>query len=203
MNAFRRCVLLMTALVALSTSEARGVIKATSPLRLFVGDATQIVQVRVTQFAPEKNRLVFDVEQDIKGKMEQRSMPVVWKVEPESKWEGIRALPRLLRCFGPDQQAILFINDAGGFWHNKGATRKYPIAFGFTNGSWFCMESTKRDDGKLLWQLAQGEPYLRTTFKGTTAELNKVLVDHLAGKGKLPDPVKEEPGFGPEYQPKK
>ena len=105
------------------------------------------------------------------------------------------------RC--PDQQAILFINDAGGFWHNKGATRKYPIAFGYTEGSWFCMESTKRDDGKLLWRLAQGEPYLRTTFKGTTAELNKVLVDHFAGKGKLPEPVKAEPGFGPEYQPKK
>jgi len=130
-------------------------------------------------------------------------MPTVWKIVPDSKWEGIRALPRVLKSFGPDQEAILFINDAGGFWHNKGATRKYPIAFGFTNGSWFCLESTKLDDGKLLWRLAQGEPYLRTTFKGTTAELNKVLVDHLAGKGKLPDPVKAEPGFGPEYQAKK
>ena len=123
--------------------------------------------------------------------------------QTNSKWEGIRALPRLLKCFGPDQEAILFINDEGGFWHNKGATRKFPIAFGYTNGSWFCMESTKLGDGKLQWRLAQGEPYLRTTFKGTTAELNKVLVDHLAGKGRLPDPVKAEPGFGPEYQPKK
>jgi hypothetical protein len=203
MNAFARCVLLMIALLALSTSEAPGVIMATSPLQLFVRDATQIVQVRVTQFAPEKNRLVFDVEQDIKAKLEDRSMNVVWKVEPDSKWEGVRALPRLLKCFGPGQQAILFINDAGGFWHNKGATRKNPIAFGYTNGSWFCMESTKLDNGKLLWKLAQGEPYLRTTFQGTTAELNKVLVDHLAGKGKLPAPVKAEPGFGPEYQPSK
>jgi hypothetical protein len=193
----------MIALLALSTSEVRGVIKATSPLKLFVGDATQIVQVRVTKFDPENSRLVFDVEQDIKGKIDERSMNVAWKLEPDSKWEGIRALPRLLKCFGPDQQAILFINDAGGFWHNKGNTRKNPIAFGYANGSWFCLESAKLDNGKLLWRLAQGEPYLRTTFKGTTAELNKVLVDHLAGKGKLPEPVKEEPGFGPEYQPKK
>ena len=29
-------------------------------------------------------------------------------------------------------------------------------------------------------------------LKGTTAELNKVLVDFLAGRGKLPEPVKEE-----------
>jgi hypothetical protein len=193
----------MIALLALATAEVRGVIKATSPLQLFVRDGAQIVQVRVTKFAPESNRLVFDVEQDIKGKLEQRTMNVVWKVEPDSKWEGIRTLPRVLKCFGPDQQAILFINDAGGFWHNKGATRKFPIAFGFTNGSWFCMESTRLDNGKLLWRLAQGEPYLRTTFKGTTAELNQVLIEHLAGNGRLPEPVKQEPGFGPEYQPKK
>jgi hypothetical protein len=203
MNAFTRCAFLMIALLALSTSEVRGVIKATSPLKLFVRDATQIVRVRVTQFDPEKNRLVFDVEQDLKGKIEPRGMNVAWKVDPDSKWEGIRALPRLLKCFGPDQQAVLFINDAGGFWHNRGATRKFPIAFGCINGSWFCMESTKLDNGKLLWRLAQGEPYLRTTFKGTTAELNQVLVDHLAGKGELPGPVKAEPGFGPEYRPKK
>jgi hypothetical protein len=147
--------------------------------------------------------MVFEVEQDIKNKLADRSMNVVWKLEPDSKWEGIRALPRVLKSFGPDQEAILFINDAGGFWHNKGATRKFPIAFGYTNGSWFCLESTKLDDGKLLWRLAQGEPYLRTTYKDSTTELNRLLVDHLAGKAKLPDPVKTEPGFGPEYQPKK
>jgi hypothetical protein len=203
MSACTRCVLLLIAFLALSVAEAPGVIKATSPLQLFVRDATQIVQVRVTQFAPDKNRLMFEVTQDLKGKMEERTMPVVWKLEPDSKWEGVRALPRLLKSFGPGQKAILFINDAGGFWHNKGATRKHPIAFGFTSGSWFCLESTRVDDGKLLWKLAQGEPYLRTTFKGTTAELNQVLVDHLAGKGKLPEPVKATPGFGPEYQPER
>ena len=114
MNAFTRCVLLMIALLALSTAEAPAVIKATSPLQLFVRDATQIVQVRVTQFAPDKNRLVFDIEQDTKAKLEDRTMNVVWKLEPDSKWEGVRTLPQLLKRFGPDQQAILFINDSGG-----------------------------------------------------------------------------------------
>src|SRR5688500_7725364 len=147
MNACTRCLLLI-ALLTLPTSEAPGVIKATSPLQLFVRDATQIVQVRVTQFAPENNRLVFDVEQDIKAKTEPRSMNVVWKFEPDSKWEGIRTLPRLLKCFGPGQQAILFINDTGGFWHNAGNVRKNPIAFGYTNGSWFCLESVKLENGK-------------------------------------------------------
>ena len=66
MNAFIRCVVPMIALLALSTTEVRGIIKATSPLKLFVRDATQIVQVRVTKFDPEKNRLVFDVEQHLR-----------------------------------------------------------------------------------------------------------------------------------------
>jgi hypothetical protein len=203
MSRIARCVVLTIALLTLCAADAPAVIKATSPLELFVRDATMIVQVRVTQLDLDKKRMTFEVEQDIKGKMEQRTMPVGWKLEPDSKWEGIRTLPRVLKSFGPEQKAILFINDAGGFWHNKGNTRKYPIAFGFINGSWFVLESTKLDAGKLLWRLAQGEPYLRTTFKGTTAELNKVLVDHATGKGKLPEPVKSEPGFGPEVESKK
>lgn len=202
MAAFTRRALLMAALVALSASDARGVIKATSPLKLFVGDATQIVRVKVARFDAEGSRLVFDVEEDLKGKLGSRTLNVVWKIEPDSKWEGVRALPRVLKSFGPGEQAVLFVNDAGGFWHNKGNTRKSPIAFGFINGSWFCLESTPVGDDKLLWRLAHGEPYLRTTFRGTTAELNRVLVDHLAGKGSLPEPVKADPGFGPEYRPK-
>lgn len=203
MNAVTRCILSIIAALVVFTSDAPAVIKATSPLKLFERDSTQIVQVKVAKFDPENNRMVFEVQQDIKNKLEDRIMNVVWKLEPDSKWEGIRTLPRLLKSFGPDQQAILFINDAGGFWHNKGNTRKNPVAFGYINGSWFCLESSKLANGKLLWKLAQGEPYLRSTFKGTTAELSKVLVDFLAGRGKLPEPVKEEPGFGPEHQPKK
>jgi hypothetical protein len=203
MNIFPRCILPIIVLLTLASPEVGAVIKRTSSLDLFVRDATQIVQVRVTQFSPESDRMVCEVVQDLKGKLEGRSMNVAWKVEPDSKWEGIRTLPELLKRFGPGQEAILFINDTGGFWHNAGNPRKAPIAFGFTNGSWFCLESTRLDSGKLLWKLAQGEPYLRSTFKGTTAELNKVLADHLAGKVNLPQPVKEEPGFGPEYQPKK
>src|SRR5687768_16453402 len=110
MNVNYRGLCILVGLLALCIPPVHAVIKATSPLRLFVRDATQIVQVRVTQFAPDNNRMVFEVEQDLKGKMEQRTMPVVWKLDPDSKWEGIRTLPRVLKSFGPGQQAILFIN---------------------------------------------------------------------------------------------
>ena len=48
MSPVNRSILPIAAVVALSASEVRGVIKATSPLRLFEREATQIVQVRVT-----------------------------------------------------------------------------------------------------------------------------------------------------------
>src|SRR5262245_46152812 len=140
-----RCLFLAIPILALSTSDAHGVIKATSPLKLFVQDSTQIVQVKVTRFDADNNRLVFEVEENIKEKLEQGKLNVVWKIERDSKWEGIRTLPDLLKRFGPDQQAILFINDTGGFWHNKGNTRKNPIAFGFMEGSWFCLESRSEE----------------------------------------------------------
>jgi hypothetical protein len=199
MTASTRCAAVIVASLSLFPPAALAVIKVDSPLRLFVRDGTQIVRVRVVEFDAEKQNLVFQVEQDLKEKWEQRTLNAVWKFEPDSKWEGIRTLPRLMKCFGPDRQAVLFINDAGGFWHNKGNERKNPIAFGFMEGSWFCMESTRLENGKLLWRVAQGEPYLRTTFKGTTEELIRLLVDLLAGNGKLPEPAKSAPGFGPDY----
>ena len=53
------------------------------------------------------------------------------------------------------------------------------------------------------WSLTHGEPTLRRTYTGTTAELRQLLIDHLAGKAKLPMAnQKEPPGFGPEVLPK-
>src|SRR5207248_4344610 len=74
------------------------------------------------------------------------------------------------------------------------------VAFAFTNGTWFQMIAPKKlDTDKAVLAFTHGEPFLRRTFKGTTEEMRKLVLDGLAGKGKLP-PVnqKEAPGFGPE-----
>jgi hypothetical protein len=145
MSAFVRTLLAVVAVAALAAPDAPGVIKATSPLKLFVADSTQIVRVRVGRFDPANSRLVFDVEESLKGTPGDRTLNVAWKLDPESKWEGVRTLPRLLKSIGPDQRAVLFVNDSGGFWHNKGNTRMNPIAFGFTRAlgsAWRARAST-------------------------------------------------------------
>src|SRR5206468_11723030 len=71
-------------------------------------------------------------------------------------------------------------------------------AFFYTDGTWFQVQGT-RDGDSVRWALLRGEPYLRRTFKGTTAELKQVVTDALAGKKAPPEPnEKEPPGFGPE-----
>lgn len=44
------------------------------------------------------------------------------------------------------------------------------------------------------------EPYLRRTFKGTTAEMRQVIIDGLSGKKAPPYDPKEKGGFGPELK---
>src|SRR5205814_2030726 len=80
---------------------------------------------------------------------------------------------------------------------------KASTVFGFTNGSWFQMLGRQVDAERREWSLVSGEPYLRRTFKGTTAELKTIIVDALANKKKPPEPdEKEKPGFGPEPEQK-
>ena len=81
---------------------------------------------------------------------------------------------------------------------NKVGDAKYD-AWAFCEGTWFSMHGTIDADKKTVrWAFQHGEPYLRRTFKGTTAELKKVVEDALAKKADPPGPnEKEPPGFGP------
>ena len=199
MNVWARSIFSVFAVLGMSASQAQAVIKAPTGMHLFVNDSTHIVQVRVKDFTPDKNTMTLEVEQDLRGKLEQRTFTVNWRINPKPKDDYY--LAELLKRYGPGQQAILFINDGGKFWRTM--QRKGPVTYGCANGNWFFMESTTAADGKVTFKLTQGEPWLRGTFKGSTAELNKLLTDHLAGKAKLPEAAKEPPGFGPVFEAKK
>src|SRR5262249_54248216 len=80
---------------------------------------------------------------------------------------------------------------------------KRGMVLAYSNGTWFQLKSHKpaSPDAPHVFSFLHGEPYLRKTFKGTTAELRQVILDGLSGKKKLPAPdEKELPGFGPEVQ---
>src|SRR5205807_9188853 len=76
------------------------------------------------------------------------------------------------------------------------------FVFVYTNGTWFQVKGeTVSDAEPVRWSFTHCEPYLRRTFKGTTAELKQVVVDGLAGKKAPPEPdTKEPPGLGPEIK---
>ena len=164
----------------------RAVIKATTPLKVFLEDSGVIVLARIDKFYPEKPALVLEVREDLKGKAVYRRLPVSVKVDKTAEKENY--IPPILKRLAPEQDVILFVKERG----------KLAIVYAFTNGSWFHMLGQKVEDG-YSWRLISGEPYLRQTFKGTSAELRQLVVDYLAGKRKAPEPdEKEMPGFGPE-----
>src|SRR5262249_38453594 len=98
--------------------------------------------------------------------------------------------PQMLRRLAKDLPVVLFVA--------RGQKGDY-IAFGYTNGTWFQLLGHK-DGEAVRWAFTHAEPYLRRTFKGTTAELRRGLEGAQKGKKPpAPDP-KAEPGLGPEVE---
>src|SRR5262249_18056641 len=92
-----------------------------------------------------------------------------------------------------DLPVVVFVNQRG---------KRYE-AFVFSNGTWFQAigHIDKEDSAKIRWAFTHCEPYLRRTFKGTTAELRQTVIDGLSGKKAPPErDRKEPPGLGPEMK---
>ncbi len=190
-----RFAILTAALLVLVGTRAYAVITAPSPLSKFEGDSVYIVVGKVDKHFPDKPAMLVTITEDIKGKAPFRTLPIDCKVADEADFKKNLIEP-LLKRFGPDQEIIFFLDPIA-----SGKTYK---TFAFTNGTWFQLHGKQVDKEQAFFKLTSAEPYLRKSFKGTTAELKKLLKDHAAGKAKLPPlDEKEKPGLGPEYEPKK
>jgi hypothetical protein len=174
-------------LVLFLAPAAHGVITELLPLRKVVQSANYVCVAKVDQFFPDKPAMVLAVQEDLRGKNPFRKMPVVLEGDDEAK--KLKHVPQLLKRLAPDLPLILFVTD----------TKEQLLALTYTNGTWMQLVGTRTGADTAVWRLTRGEPYLRRTFSGATAELRQLLVDALAGKKKLPDfNEKETPGFGPE-----
>src|SRR5207245_3536639 len=99
--------------------------------------------------------------------------------------------PQLLKRLAADLPVVVFVNQRG---------KRYE-AFVFSNGTWFQAIGHIDKEDKIRWAFTHCEPYLRRTFKGTTAELRQTVIDGLSGKKAPPEPdPKEPPGLGPEVK---
>jgi hypothetical protein len=179
--------LFLAAAFVLAGPVAYAVIMAPQPLRNVVQSSQHICVTRVEHFFPDKPAMVLTVEEDLRGKMTLRKLPVV--IKPDADGEKLNHVPQLLKRLAPKLPIVMFIEER----------KEDFLALAYTNGTWMQMVAQKTGADSPVWVLTHGEPYLRRTFKGTTAEMRQVLIDGLAGKKRLP-PIdeKETPGFGPE-----
>jgi hypothetical protein len=173
----------------LNGTSAEAVITAQFPLKDVLANGQYIFMAKVEKIDPDKPALVLRVDEKLKGKPPFEKLPI--NLTGDSEGQKLKHTPQLLKRLAPDLPLIVFVNQRG---------KRYDT-FAFTNGTWFQVAGhIDKDEGaKVRWAFLHCEPYLRRTFKGTTAELEQTLTDVLAGKKKAPPANPKEPaGLGPE-----
>lgn len=168
------------------TLPAFAVIKALIPLKRVLDAEEFIFVAEVEKVDPDKPAVVFKFVEHLKGKAPFERMPV--NLTGDSHAQKEKESKVMLDRLTEQRRAIFFVSKQG----EKGYS-----CFGFLEGTWFQFQGTKDGDA-VRWAFLHCEPYFRRTFKGTTAELQTIVTECLAGKRKPPEPdEKEPPGYGP------
>jgi outer membrane protein assembly factor BamB len=172
---------------------AHAVIIRLLPVKDILGDSTFVLTAKVELLDKDKQLMMLVADDYLKGKGPFTKLPIVLKGDEEAT-KG-KQVPILLKRLAPKMQLVLFLKQ----------TDKDYIGFVYTNGTWFQITGSKPEDSELVrWSFTHCEPYMRRTFKGTTAEMAQLLKDVQEGKAKPPEPnPKEQPGYGPEVSEEK
>src|SRR5947207_91737 len=188
----RPCEWAVALVVFVTASPAYGVITRLTPLKDVLAEGQFIFSAKVEKLDPDKPSVVLIVDDDLKGKAPFRRLPINLKGDSEA--DKGKHTPQLLKRLALELPVVVFANERGKFY----------FVFVYTNGTWFQVKGEKAEADAVRWSFTHCEPYLRRTFKGTTAELKQVVVEGLAGKKAPPEPdTKEPPGLGPEIKEEK
>lgn len=189
-------LILTLGLLVCCPQPAGAVITRLTPLKAVLESEKLIFVAKVETLEPDKPAMTLGVDEPLKGKPPFGKLPVSLTGDREGKKEKHPAL--LAKRLAPGLPLVIFASP-------NGPGTRYT-AFGYTNGTWFQMigHVEKGTPASVRWELTHCEPYLRRTFKGTTAELRQVVRDGLDGKKAPPEPdPKESPGLGPEVKSEK
>jgi len=186
---FRTASLSVLAL-ALAATTAQAVITALTPLAGLLESDQYIFVAKAEKLDPDnKDRptAVFKLDRKLKGEPPFERLPVNMTGDDEGKKAG--DTKAVFDRLDTSRQLVFFVRKQGKLYNAKV----------FTEGTWFSMYGTLDDDGKTVrWAFLHGEPFLRRSFKGTSAEMIKTVEDALAKKAKPPEPdEKEKGGYGP------
>jgi hypothetical protein len=175
-----------------AASTAEGVITALTPLKKFVVDADFICVAKVETIYADKPAMMLSAVEDLKGKLPFRKLPVHLKGDSEA--DKLMHVPQLKKRLTAELPLVLFVS--------RSQETKLTV-YAYTNGTWMQFVGEQSGPNAAVLSLTHGEPYLRRTFRGPTAEMRQTLIDGLAGKKRLPNyDEKEAPGFGPEVETK-
>jgi outer membrane protein assembly factor BamB len=182
--------LALVLLLALAPAPAPAVIERPYPLEKAIKDGQFIFSVKVEKLDSEKPSAVLTVGDALQGKVPFTRLPINLTGDEDSRQKKETA--QLLKRLAPKLPLVVFVSKQD----------KRYIALAYTNGTWFQMTADEEGENP-VWSFTHFEPYLRRTFKGTTAEMRQTVADVLAGKIEAPkyDP-KEKPGLGPEVEEK-
>jgi outer membrane protein assembly factor BamB len=185
-----RLIALLALLLVVAPASA--VITKLTPLAEILENDDYIFVAAIDKLEPEKPLAVFKVEKVFKGKPAYERIAVNMTGNDEAKKAG--DTKTIFDRLDPSRKAVFFVGKRG----------KNHNAKVFVEGSWFSVHGTEDPADKTVrWAFQNGEPFLRRTFKGTTAELVKTIEDGLAGKAKPPAPNEKEPrGYGPAVEKK-
>ena len=175
--------LLPLAVLLFVAAPAPAVLDAPIKLGDIIGKLPFIFAAEVDAVDADKGTAVFLPADDLKGKCPFPRLPVNLKdgvTEAGRKAEHTKVI---LERLAKGRKLVLFVSKASPDYS----------AWGFVEGTWFQLAGTadKDDKEKVRWALLNCEPALRGTFKGTTAELQALVADVVAGKVKAPAPDKK------------
>src|SRR5271166_2120497 len=128
------CVLCVALLWLSGLAPTYAVIKAITPLKVFLEDSNHIVLTKIDALYPEKPAFVLSVLEDLKGKPAYRRLPVVARSDKSAANED--HVPTILKRLAVGKNVILFIKERG----------KKSTVFGCTDGSWFQLAGERTDD---------------------------------------------------------
>lgn len=157
------------------------------PLAELIEDSDCIAVGRAVAVDIPRMRAALHLEETLKG-------------EAPYRWLALNVAPggwghptAMIRRLGPGQPLLCF----------AARIKNRHVLLGYSNGTWFQITAPhapeEMDADRLSWSFTHIEVYLRRTFHGSTAELEQIVREVLAGRRKAPAPDPAvRPGMGPE-----
>lgn len=171
-------------LLAAAAGSLHAVVQRTVALKSVLESESWIAVVRVDRL--DDSRADLGVLRNLKGSGKEDRFILHLTGDAEAAKAG--QPKQLVERLAPEMEVVLFGSVRG----------ERRTIVGFANGTWFQMTGDARAGMSASLSFTHFEPYLRRTYRGTTAELAQIITDCLAGRREAPAPDPQEPpGIGP------